>query len=60
MIKLEIRFDKKRYQSLRRAYGQATMRGLEVFEWNGHEFVTNYAKYLLEYLKPKFEEPNDV
>jgi hypothetical protein len=44
-----MKFDKR--------YMTAKQEGAETFEFDGHEFVTNYAKYLLEYLKRQFDIP---
>lgn len=38
-------------QRLRKAYQQAKKENKETFTFEGHEFVTQYAYYLLEYLK---------
>lgn len=38
------------YLELLDEYHRAAQKGQEQFTWNGHEFVTGYAKYLLEYL----------
>lgn len=35
---------------LRRAYNRAVKQGKEQFTYKDHDFVTSYAKYLLEYL----------
>ena len=34
-------------------YDKADEKGLEVFTFNGHEMLTSYVKYLLEYHKSK-------
>ena len=47
-------FDLRRYQSLRRAYGQATMRKAETFDFEGHEYLVNFVKYLLQFLEGEF------
>jgi hypothetical protein len=41
-------------RKFRRAYRHARARGLEQFTFDGNEFVTDYAKYLLEYLDAQF------
>lgn len=48
-----ITFDTRKREALRRAYGKAVEAKLEQFTFDGHEFVTAYAKYLLEYLDTK-------
>jgi hypothetical protein len=46
-----IMFDKPKAQRLQKAYDAAVKAGADQFTFEGNEFVTNYAKYLLEYLK---------
>jgi hypothetical protein len=36
-------------------YSKAKSDNIEIFVFQGHELLTDYAKYLLEYLKSKFE-----
>ena len=38
---------------LRRAYNLAVAQGLSYFKYEGQDFDTSYAKYLLEYLEGK-------
>jgi hypothetical protein len=40
-------------QRLRKAYQQAKKENKETFEFEGNTFLTQYAYYLLEYLKMK-------
>jgi hypothetical protein len=49
-----ITFTLENYEALQRAYTKAKKQGLEEFTFEGHRLVTNYAKYLLEYLKQQF------
>ena len=49
-----INFDADTVAKLQRAYAHAVETKQEQFLFEGHELVTLYAKYLLEYLKPKF------
>jgi hypothetical protein len=44
-------FDHARYLRLRKAYNAAVAEGAETFEFDGAEFYTPYAFYLLEYLR---------
>lgn len=37
-------------ERLKKAYAHAVETNLESFEFDGNEFNTNYAKYLIEYL----------
>lgn len=54
-----IEFDRPKYNRLQISYKQAVVDGKDVFLFEGHELVTSYAKYLLEYLKLKFNESTD-
>lgn len=45
-----MKFDEPKYRSLRRAYEQAVADGRTQFTWDGHELLTSYAYYLLEYV----------
>ncbi len=40
---------------LKKAYDKAVADKVDVFVYEGNEFVTNYAKYFLEYYAPQFE-----
>lgn len=51
MDEITITYDSTR--SLMRAYHMAVERGAEQFTWEGKEFVTAYAKYLLEYAESR-------
>lgn len=44
------------YKRLKARYKQAVDAGETAFTFDGHELLTAYAKYLLEYLAPKFED----
>jgi hypothetical protein len=37
-------------KALKKAYALALLHGADQFEFDGHELLTAYAKYLLEYL----------
>jgi len=50
-----IEFDAARYARLKVAYAEAVKAEQETFFFEGHTFLTAYAKYVIEYLKPKFE-----
>lgn len=52
--KLEM-FDVGRTQRLHTAYNQAVADQAEIIEFEGLQMVTNYAKYLLEYLDGRLE-----
>ena len=44
-------FNIVRRERLRKRYHLAVKNGEETFEFDGHTFLTSYAKYLLEYLQ---------
>lgn len=44
------------YQRLKVAYNKARQNNLEVFTFDNHDLLTDYAKYLIEYLTPGFED----
>jgi len=49
-----ISFDLPTYQRLRKEYQRSVDNNVEVFVFEGHELLTSYAKYLIEYLTTKF------
>jgi hypothetical protein len=49
-------FTKQVYQEFKMAYVKALNDNKDQFSFQGHDFLTSYAKYLLMYLKPKFEK----
>jgi hypothetical protein len=49
-----ISFTPELRDDLRRTYQDAVERDDQQFEWQGGMFVTDYAKYLLEYLDMQF------
>lgn len=44
-------FTETTYRQFKKRYEQARNNNEESFMFKGHEFLTNYAKYLLEYIK---------
>lgn len=54
MKKETIEFDEDRMGRLQKAYDKALVEKKDVFIFEGHEFVTKYAKYVLEYLNTAF------
>jgi hypothetical protein len=50
-----INFDRPKVARLRVALAAAQTQGQEQFTFEGHELLTTYAKYLLEYLDQRFE-----
>ena len=49
-----IAISKKFVEGLIKAYDKAKREGAAEFTYNGHEFMTSYAKYFIEYYAPKF------
>lgn len=47
-------FDINRLQRLKVAYSEAQDRHLPNFNFEGQDFVTGFAKYVIEYLEAKF------
>jgi hypothetical protein len=47
--------DLPKTKRLRKAYNAAVASGAEQFTFEGHEVLTRYAKYMLEYLDGKFD-----
>ena len=41
--------NEKNIKSLKRAYKKAVKEGKTMFEFERHRFVTDYAKYLIQY-----------
>jgi hypothetical protein len=52
---MTISFNHPTYQRFKKVYQSAVKNNIEIFVFDGHEFLTAYAKYVMEYLKPKFE-----
>lgn len=46
----ELTFDRAKRDKLRAAYEAAVAAGQESFEFEGHELLVTFAKYLLEHL----------
>lgn len=46
----KIEFDLKKYNQMKTAYNQALADGHDAFVFEGHDFLTAYAKYMLEYI----------
>jgi hypothetical protein len=41
-------------------YKMAVRQHEEVFTWDGYDFVTSYAKYLIEFLNHRFDRKETV
>ena len=53
-----LEFDREKTEKFRKAYSLAKIKqnGSKTFLFEGHEFVLDYAKYLLEYLEDRYLE----
>lgn len=49
-------FDIVRYKRLRIDYNTAVDRGDNMFEFDGEKFLTQFGKYLLDFLSTQFED----
>lgn len=49
-----LEFDEKRMGRLQKAYDRAKAGKEDIFIFEGREFITEYAKIMLEYLKTRF------
>lgn len=52
----DIQFDPEKMKRLEKAYEKAVSDGDKSFIFEGDEFVTGYAKYVIEYLHMVFKE----
>lgn len=50
-----ISVDKSTFSRLKNEYQNAVDNSKNTFMFEGNELLTNYAKYLIEYLTPKFK-----
>ncbi len=51
-----ISFDKRKLKELKNLYNKAIKENKESFTYNGDEYLTSYAKYLIEYLETVFNK----
>jgi len=51
----QVEFTPESFKLFKDAYQKAENAEDEMFTFDGRQYVTNYAKYLIEYLAPKFE-----
>jgi hypothetical protein len=47
--------DKSTFSRLKNEYQNAVNTSKNTFMFDGHELLTNYAKYLIEYFTPMFK-----
>lgn len=52
---VEITFDQATLREFIAAYQKAKESGLDQFVFRGADVLTSYAKYLIQFLTPKFE-----
>lgn len=50
-----ISFDRESYKNFKKEYNSAVENNQEMFVFEDYEYLTSYAKYVIEYLKTKFE-----
>jgi len=43
--------------SLKRSYNKAVKNNQDDFWWGGHHFMTDYVKYLIQFLEEEFKRP---
>jgi hypothetical protein len=51
----EITFTPALFKKLKSAYNKAVKENKDSFVFEGDEWLTSYAKYVIEYLTPKFK-----
>lgn len=51
-----INFDRNKLKDLKRHYKKALEAKKETFIFNGDEYLTSYAKYVIEYLESQFKK----
>ena len=51
-----VSFDLAMLNRLKKAYEKATSESKDMFTFESNDYVTNYAKYLNEYLEEKFKK----
>jgi len=52
----KLEFDENLYLSLKEGYAKAVKENREQFSLEGRILLTSYARYVLEYLSPRFEK----
>ena len=54
-----INFDRQKLKELKTLYNKAVKESKESFTYNGDEYLTSYAKYMIEYLDSQFNNKNN-
>lgn len=55
-----IEFTPNKLTALKKALAQAEGKSQNAFQFEGNEYKASYAKYLIQYLTPLFNEPHGV
>lgn len=50
-----ISFDSSKFIRFKIEYENSVRNNKRIFMFEGHQVLTAYAKYMIDYLKPKFE-----
>lgn len=50
-----VQFNKADFESFKKMYESSKEKGNESFSFGGNEYLTSYAKYLIEYLETKLK-----
>lgn len=53
---IQLKWTLNKFISFKKAFNIAFETSQEYFWFDGHQFLTSYAKYLIEYLEPQFKE----
>jgi hypothetical protein len=51
-----VSFNVTTFRKLKKEYENAIQNNITIFTFEGNEYLTSYAKYMVEYLKTKFEK----
>lgn len=51
-----IQWSEDMFLRFKRAYNVAVKSGWDKFTFEGHDYLTSYAKYLVEYMEGKFKK----
>jgi hypothetical protein len=51
----KIEFNKDKFDKFKEEYQKAIEEGADSFFFDSNQFLTSYAKYLIEYLSPNYE-----
>lgn len=52
----QIEFTAEKFKAFKKAYDKAITDKKDQFEFEGHEVLVSYAKYVIQYLTPKFDK----